>query len=184
VEAAAASFSDNLADLSQTEPEQSIVASETLTIEPSALATTVSVPPASPAITSTSASGSENALTTDHSQTPVTAQSSVSTTSSVLANVPAAFFSDPSQTEQDNGIAAYVTLSVNGECCVEQDAVVKQITQLPTSSPETEQSSVMVAHEIELATSNVPVYLLNGESRDVTTPVPVALANEEIALEP
>lgn len=162
------------ADVSHNEPEALIVASE-----PSASATTASVPPVSPAITS-SASASES----DHSPASDTAQSPERATSPVLPYTTAAIPSDPSQAEQDHGIAAYVTLSINGECCVEQDAVVKQISQLPTSSPETEQSNVMIAHEIEMATSNVPVYLLNGESRDVTTPVPGTLTNEEFAVEP
>lgn len=85
---------------------------------------------------------------------------------------PARALSNSSQTEPDLCIAAYVTLAVNGESCDEQEATVKQIAQLPTPSPEADQPSVLLAHEIELATSNVPVYLLNGESRDVTTPVP------------
>lgn len=85
---------------------------------------------------------------------------------------PARALSDSSQTEPDLCIAAYVTLAVNGESCDEQEATIKQIAQLPTPSPEADQPSVLLAHEIELATSNVPVYLLNGESRDVTTPVP------------
>ncbi|KAM8708311.1 hypothetical protein ACLKA7_015305 [Drosophila subpalustris] len=171
-------------NVNQSDPDQSIAASESLLVEPSALARTVSVPPASPAITYASASGSESTPAADSDTAQSSASVTVQSPESATASFPAVIPSDPSQTEQYHGIASYVTLSANGECCDEQDAVVKIITHLPKSSPETEQSSAMVAHEIELATSNVPVYLLNGESRDVTTPLPATLASEDFTPEP
>lgn len=82
-------------------------------------------------------------------------------------------------------IAAYVTLANNGESCSEEDALIKPIVmQVRTPSPELESSSVIAAHEIEVASSNVPVYLLNGESRDLITPVPTILASDLVAYEP
>ncbi|KAH8404529.1 hypothetical protein KR222_011312 [Zaprionus bogoriensis] len=106
--------------------------------------------------------------------------------SSAFAAAAAAAPVDVSQSEPDLCIAAYVTLAVNGESCEDQDAAIKQIAQLPTPSPEADQTSVLLAHEIEIATSNVPVYLLNGESRDVTTPLPLtsALSGDDVASEP
>ncbi|KAH8370408.1 hypothetical protein KR093_003325 [Drosophila rubida] len=160
------------ADLHTTQPDdQSLANCVTLAAEPSE---TASVPLATPAIII--APASSTSPSSDSAIVPVPASA---TASSVTSRASSSSASDRCQTEQDLGIAAYVTLAVNGECCDDQDAVVKQMTQLPTPSPETEQSSAMVAHEIEVATSNVPVYLLNGESRDVTTPVSVSLASED-----
>ncbi|XP_064540267.1 uncharacterized protein LOC135429745 [Drosophila montana] len=86
---------------------------------------------------------------------------------------------------QPDCIAAYVTLATNGESCSEEDAVIKAITtQDCTPSREAEPSSVIAAHEIEVASSNVPVYLLNGESRDVMTPVPPSLFSDAVTSEP
>ncbi|EDV97471.1 uncharacterized protein LOC6558736 [Drosophila grimshawi] len=68
-------------------------------------------------------------------------------------------------------IAAYVTLANNGECCTDDDTMAGPC-------------SVVAAHEIVVASSNVPVYLLNGESRDVMTPVPASFANDAVATEP
>lgn len=119
-------------------------------------------PATSLAIAPPSTSATASATTTHRTDPPAT-----------QCTAPARALSNSSQTEPDLCIAAYVTLAVNGESCDEQEqATVKQIAQLPTPSPEADQPSVLLAHEIELATSNVPVYLLNGESRDVTTPVP------------
>lgn len=119
-------------------------------------------PATSLAIAPPSTSATASATTTHRTDPPAT-----------QCAAPARALSNSSQTEPDLCIAAYVTLAVNGESCDEQEqATVKQIAQLPTPSPEADQPSVLLAHEIELATSNVPVYLLNGESRDVTTPVP------------
>lgn len=82
-------------------------------------------------------------------------------------------------------IAAYVTLANNGESCSEEDAIIKpSAMQVRMPTPELEPSSVIAAHEIEVASSNVPVYLLNGESRDLTTPVPTTLASDLITYEP
>ncbi|EDW70557.1 uncharacterized protein [Drosophila virilis] len=86
---------------------------------------------------------------------------------------------------EPDSIAAYVTLATNGESCSEEDAVIKAITtQECTLSREAEPSSVIAAHEIEVASSNVPVYLLNGESRDVMTPVPPSLSSDAATSEP
>ncbi|KAH8307176.1 hypothetical protein KR044_006535 [Drosophila immigrans] len=168
--AAAHSIYNVSADFQPTQPDHSIANCVTQAAEPSV---TAAVPLATPAITIASAS-STTSPSSDSAHVPVPASATVSSVTSRASSATAS-----ERCQNDLGIAAYVTLTVNGESCDDQDAVVKQITQLPTPSPEAEQSSAMVAHEIEVATSNVPVYLLNGESRDVTTPVSASLTSED-----
>ncbi|XP_060657101.1 uncharacterized protein LOC132791962 isoform X1 [Drosophila nasuta] len=163
---------DDSSDLQSTQADHSIDNCVTKAAEPSV---TASVPLATPAIIIASASSTSPSL--DSANVPVHTPSTAAP--SVTSRASSSSVSDRCQTEQDLSIAAYVTLAVNGESCDDQDAVMKQISQLPTPSPEIEQSSAMVAHEIEVATSNVPVYLLNGESRDVTTPVSASLTSED-----